>query len=343
MRKIVVQIIFSVLCLSTQAQKVSNIRAEQRGQDIVVLYSLETTTPCEVSLLLSQDNGATWSGPLKNVSGDVGKNTSAGEKLIIWKVLEEREQLVGDRMKFKIHAIEGSRNGTNANSAGVTSIGLLPPSADITVATVIEAYYAANGGKEKLMQIRSVRQDGKMNVMGTSIKIETLKFENKMLRVEMNMGPINISTQIFDGTNLVVMSMGKEVSVDVSDILKARMEADFFVRDHISDYGFSLNLVGSIFRNQREVYVIETLNEKMSVVKTEYFDKISGQLVCSMESKETPEGTIISESNMNEFMEVNGMTFPKSIQVKAGGQLIDINMERTTVNGNLSKKAFKTD
>jgi formylglycine-generating enzyme required for sulfatase activity len=54
--------------------------------------------------LLSQDNGATWSGPLKNVSGAVGKNTSAGEQQIIWKVLEEREQLVGDKIKFKVFA-----------------------------------------------------------------------------------------------------------------------------------------------------------------------------------------------------------------------------------------------
>ena len=96
------QILLALLCLTAQAQKVSNIRAEQRGQDIVVLYSLETTSPCEVSLLLSQDNGVTWGSPLKNVSGDVGKNIAAGEKQINWKVLEEREQLVGDKIKFKV-------------------------------------------------------------------------------------------------------------------------------------------------------------------------------------------------------------------------------------------------
>jgi formylglycine-generating enzyme required for sulfatase activity len=91
-------------CLSSIAQKVSNIRAEQLGQEIVVFYSLETTSPCEVSLLLSQDNGNTWSAPLKNVSGDLGKNISSGEKRINWKVLEERAQLVGDNMKFKVIA-----------------------------------------------------------------------------------------------------------------------------------------------------------------------------------------------------------------------------------------------
>lgn len=106
MKKIVFQIIVSVLCLSVKAQTVFNIRAEQHGQDIVVLYSLETSYPCEVSLLLSQDNGVTWGSPLKNVSGDVGKSISGGEKQITWKVLEEQEYLVGDKMKFKVIAID---------------------------------------------------------------------------------------------------------------------------------------------------------------------------------------------------------------------------------------------
>jgi hypothetical protein len=102
MRRTVVQIILLVLCLSAQAQTVSNVRAEQRGQDIVILYSLETTSPCEASLLLSQDNGVTWSSALKNVTGDIGKNISSGEKQITWNVLDEREQLVGDKIKFKL-------------------------------------------------------------------------------------------------------------------------------------------------------------------------------------------------------------------------------------------------
>jgi formylglycine-generating enzyme required for sulfatase activity len=104
MRKTVFQILLLVLCFTAQGQKVSNIHAEQLGQDIVVFYSLEATSPCEVSLLLSQDNGSNWGTPMKKVSGDVGKNISSGEKQITWKVLEEQEYLVGDNIKFKVIA-----------------------------------------------------------------------------------------------------------------------------------------------------------------------------------------------------------------------------------------------
>jgi sulfatase modifying factor 1 len=53
---------------------------------------------------VSTDNGKTWSGPLTQVSGDVGKNISAGDKQITWNVLEERDQLVGDQIRFKVVA-----------------------------------------------------------------------------------------------------------------------------------------------------------------------------------------------------------------------------------------------
>ena len=44
-----------------------------------------------------------------------------------------------------------------------------------------------------------------------------------------------------------------------------------------------------------------------------------------------------------EFMTVDGMTFPKNIQLNAGGQVLDITMEKITINGKVSKKAFKVD
>ena len=83
MKEIILQLFTVLLCITAQAQKVSNIHAEQRGQDIVVMYLLETNLPCEVSLLVSQNNGTSWSIPLKKVSGDVFKNVVAGEKQII--------------------------------------------------------------------------------------------------------------------------------------------------------------------------------------------------------------------------------------------------------------------
>ena len=104
MRRIVFQIILMVLCLSAHAQIVTNVRAEQKGVDIVISYFLESDSLSEVALFLSLDNGLSWSKALDNVSGDVGKVINSGEKQIVWSVLENRLQLLGDSIKFKVDA-----------------------------------------------------------------------------------------------------------------------------------------------------------------------------------------------------------------------------------------------
>jgi predicted Zn-dependent peptidase len=238
-----------------------------------------------------------------------------------------------------------SKNGEvmQFNTDGSVSKGIIPPAAGVTAATVVEAYYAANGGKDKFKKVKSLKQEGKLKVGGASINIETLTLDNQMLRVEMTMGPMKVSTQIFDGTKLFAQSMGKDQPTEEKDILKAKMEADFFLRDHMADFGYSLNLAGSIMRNEKEVYMLETLDAKKKVVKTEYFDKASGQLISTLSVEEGPEGSVTSETNIKEFMTVDGMTFPKTMQLNAGGQVLDITMEKITINGKVSKKAFKVD
>jgi formylglycine-generating enzyme required for sulfatase activity len=86
------------------AQSVSKVSAAQQGQELVISYTLNTETPCEVTLYVSMDSGRSWQGPLTACTGDVGKDISGGSRQIRWSVLEEREQLVGSGIQFKVVA-----------------------------------------------------------------------------------------------------------------------------------------------------------------------------------------------------------------------------------------------
>jgi formylglycine-generating enzyme required for sulfatase activity len=91
-------------CASTQAQTVSAVTATQQGNELVISYALSSEVPCDVSLFVSLNEGKSWTGPLVHVSGDVGKNVSAGNRSIRWQVLEEQSQLVGSNILFKVTA-----------------------------------------------------------------------------------------------------------------------------------------------------------------------------------------------------------------------------------------------
>jgi hypothetical protein len=93
---------------STLAQTVTNVRAEQVQSDIVVTYDLESKEPCTIEVYVSPDGGRTWQGPLSNISGDAGKNISAGAKKCRWFVLNERESFKGEGIKFKVVAVQQS-------------------------------------------------------------------------------------------------------------------------------------------------------------------------------------------------------------------------------------------
>jgi uncharacterized protein (TIGR02145 family) len=95
------------LALHMQAQRVTNVTAEQLGQELLIHYHLEADGPVEVLLYLSTDRGSRWEGPLKSCSGDVGPNVAPGtDKRIRWEVLKDRE-LVGDGIAFKVVAKGG--------------------------------------------------------------------------------------------------------------------------------------------------------------------------------------------------------------------------------------------
>ena len=104
---------YFMICLlgtAIHAQKVSNINYRQEQSTIIVSYDLETITSCKISLYVSTNGGSTWQGPLTKVSGDVGNNITSGSHNINWYVLDEFEELRGDKIKFQVRA-EESLNG----------------------------------------------------------------------------------------------------------------------------------------------------------------------------------------------------------------------------------------
>jgi len=86
------------------AQKVSNISYRQEQSSIIVSYYLETKTPCKVNLFVSTNGGTTWQGPLTKVTGDVGAKIASGSHNITWNVLEEFEELRGNKIQFQVRA-----------------------------------------------------------------------------------------------------------------------------------------------------------------------------------------------------------------------------------------------
>lgn len=93
---------YSILAAS---QEVKNIRVSQAGNRINILYDLTGIgNAVKLDLYYTTDNGVTWTGPLKNLSGEISNvNAPANDKRIVWDALTEVGEIKGN-LQFRITA-----------------------------------------------------------------------------------------------------------------------------------------------------------------------------------------------------------------------------------------------
>jgi uncharacterized protein (TIGR02145 family) len=100
-------ICFNLFIINSYCQKIENVKFEQVGNKIYIYYDLVGTykDKFSISIYYSDDNGKTWKGPIKSALGDIGVDQISGkQKSIIWDVLNEKSEMVGN-YNFKVEAV----------------------------------------------------------------------------------------------------------------------------------------------------------------------------------------------------------------------------------------------
>ena len=97
---IIVAMVLPLTAIEAKAQTVTDINVEVYGNKVIVNYNLDKAT--DIDLYVSDDGGRTWEGPLKQVSGNIGKNVQPGSNSIIWDAIKERGGISGDDIRFDI-------------------------------------------------------------------------------------------------------------------------------------------------------------------------------------------------------------------------------------------------
>jgi hypothetical protein len=103
MRKYIILLFVLFSATLLRAENASNIRVRQEGKAIVVTYDLNKNSVVRLLMASGKSNQYT---ELKAVSGNVGKNVSAGQnRKIVWKPLEEKEAFIAENVRFKVEAM----------------------------------------------------------------------------------------------------------------------------------------------------------------------------------------------------------------------------------------------
>ncbi|WP_106914813.1 hypothetical protein [Chryseobacterium aurantiacum] len=215
---------------------------------------------------------------------------------------------------FSVPAAAQKKDAASAKKEAVQS--------KLTAKDVLDNYFKALGGKDKLESVKSMITDNTMSTQGMEITMTTMKLGNKFKSVQSLMGQKMV--QLFDGEKGYFDQMGNKTDIPAEKIaeLKKGKPVD------------ALAFEGANFQN----VTVEKLDGKdynlLSSDKGKfYFDAATGLLYKTLAG----EGNITVKS----YMTVDGLKFPAEVDAEGGGQKVNIKTTKIVINSGVTDADFK--
>ncbi len=231
---------------------------------------------------------------------------------------------------------------------GNPKIELKPAPAGMTAKKVIEQYFYARTDlsdmksvRKKFAKIKDITIVSEATIQGMTLKMTTKKMRPNLLLSDVSMNGKSIQKQIFDGVNGVSIGAQGTKQLNAYDLEKIKEEAIMFKELNYNKFGNSLTLLGIENRLGKEGYKIEEINAK-GETSYQYYDINTGLLYYTSSIIIGPDGKPFNvNSQKSNYKNVNGILFPFSRTEQAGEQIIDLTVNKITLNSGLTKGDFK--
>lgn len=191
----------------------------------------------------------------------------------------------------------------------------------LTAKTVIDNYFTALGGKQKLEAVKSAIIENSMSAEGIEITMTTKRAGNKFNSVQSVMG--NEISQVFNGEKGFVNQMGKKSDFTADKIANMKKSKT------LEALSYDPNNFSSVTSEQidgKSYNVLTSDKGKFS------FDATTGLLYKSV----TPDAT----TYIKNYMTVDGIKFPEQVDVE-GKRKVTIKTTKVTLNSGVSDADFK--
>lgn len=204
-------------------------------------------------------------------------------------------------------------------------------SSDVTAKSVLSKYIDAIGGKEALMNVKSVMMELAMSIQGQTIN-STIKQTNdgKMLQEITGMGMTIMKTVLNGETGYtIVQGQKQELTNDMIDAIKKPIFPEL---DELNSS--DVQLLGIETINNADAYKIKSGNT------TNFYDIKSGLMVAEESTINTNGQTITQRSYKSNYKEFNGIKFPCTITTNMMGMDIDGTITNLEINKSVSDSDF---
>ncbi|MCH3884023.1 M16 family metallopeptidase [Tenacibaculum aquimarinum] len=254
---------------------------------------------------------------IKYFRGDKARIVITGKGIDVLKNLEK-----GD---YKINYFDKEGNPT------VKPEMTLPIPAGVTAATVVDTYFDAIGGKDKVAAINSVMMISTGKVQGIDLTMtQKQAAPNKMAVVMTGMGQ-TLSKQVFDGTKGYQEAQGRR-----KDYAGEELEAAKTTSAPFADAEYKKGKLDRIEPIDGEnFYVIK--HNKMEI----FYNVKTGLKAQEVRTVKGPQGEMKLPTTFSDYKEVNGIKFPHKMGQKMGPMDLSFDLKEVKVNEGVSDADFK--
>ncbi|TDQ28768.1 M16 family metallopeptidase [Tenacibaculum caenipelagi] len=255
---------------------------------------------------------------IKYFRGDKARIIITGKGIDVLKNLEKT-------VDYKINYFDKNGNPTEKPAMS------LPIPEGVTAISVVDNYFNAIGGKDKVALVKSLFITANATIQGTPITLEmrTAAPNKKAVAVSV-MGNV-MQKEVFDGEKGYKEAGGQKKLLNGEELEKAKMESAPF--DDEANRKGSLDRVEPI--EGKNAYVIKIGKKEV------FYDVESGLKVKTVTTTKTPQGEMTVPIEFSDYKEVNGIKFPHKMIQTAGPMKMEFITKEIKINEGVSDADFK--
>lgn len=234
--------------------------------------------------------------------------------------------------------IDPNQELPDVNSENNKWINIDPVPDGVTSETVIDHYFKALGGAQKIDNLEDVTMIMTGNIQGYQMEITRKKKMPDMYSRSIEMasrGMVLSSTKVL-GDSIIAKSRGRRRQVSEKQKTTIRESASIFPERNYDNEGYKTELEGIVKLDDTEAYIMHIT--KPSGVKVKAYYAVDSGL--KMQEKRTVDGNT-SKINYGDYQEVDGIMWPNEQSTNLGRMSMQMLVKDIKVNTGLTDKDFK--
>ncbi|NJN24834.1 MAG: insulinase family protein [Cyclobacteriaceae bacterium] len=210
----------------------------------------------------------------------------------------------------------------------------------LTSDQVLDGFLAAIGGESKARTVKDITLVMKTEMQGRELEIAMISKDPNMTKTSVSMGGMPMMTSVFDGKDVKIEQMGQPVPVDEEQKKDMPFEAAIIAELYVKDHQLATTLTGIENLEGTQAYAVE-ITKPSGNKTTYYYDVNTGLKLRTSTTLQSPQGTMVQDTDLSDYREVNGVKFPYAYVLPMGPMKMNATADRIETNTGVADGEFE--